>query len=93
MDKTGGQAFPSKNPTILYPKDISTKLLKQIHTIEVDGKGMTLRDYYEGQIMMGFASRMPYEDIVEIAQGTKGGKYFIRASQNLADAMIAERSK
>lgn len=56
-------------------------------------KGMTLRDYFQSNIMNGFASQMPMKDIVAISEGTKGGRYYLRASKILADAMIAERSK
>lgn len=55
--------------------------------------GMTLRDYFRSDIMSGFASQMSYKDIEDIANGTKGGKFFIEAADKLADAMIAERNK
>ena len=82
MDKTGGQAFPSVNPRMCIDNKNNITIYD----------GMTLRDYFAGQALIGLASQIPVPDIYDIAEGTRGGKYYIKASFVLADAMIKERS-
>lgn len=75
----GGQAFPTSCEN------------------GVDGhvyqEGMTLRDYFAGQVLMGLASSMSVKQFNEIANGTIGGKFYPIVAYTLADAMLAERGK
>ena len=80
MTKDGGQAFP---------RPISTG-----HTMTVKGDyGMTLRDYFAGQALVGVISNVSPGDIIDISAGSKGGKFIVGASYKLADAMIAQKTK
>lgn len=79
MDKTGGPAFPEtrySGNTNRHPSD-------QI-------SGMTLRDYFAGQALLGLLSRTTPSMLngVEI----KGEHEFVEAAYIYADAMIAATS-
>lgn len=75
------QAFP--NSFFVDPNGIGFK----------GGKGMTLRDYWQGQIMMGFASKMNDHLISRISNQKRGGADYIEASKILANTMLKERDK
>ena len=70
-DKHGGFAFPQSNPDVAYSDYI--------------GGGMTLRDYFAGQALMGLMiSRNPTSPRLHPAVGTQ----YVYA---VADAMLAAR--
>ena len=74
----GGPAFPVEAD---YPH-------------EPGSYGMSLRDYFAGQALAGMcAATMSRAEREDIADGTRGGKYYYKAAYVLADAMIAERNK
>ncbi len=52
--------------------------------------GMTLRDYFAGQALIGIMNICPKEDP---EPGEKTSQMFSRKAYLVADAMIAERSK
>ena len=87
---TGGKAFPSEKPVMVNSLQ-AQGALERVGTEYISG--MTLNDYFKAKIMQGFASQMLLKDIVSIADGTMGGKYYIGAAEELANAMIAERNK
>ena len=74
----GGPAFPFWNP--------GTSL---------DGQqtGMTLRDWFAGQALAGITSALTEEEIENLANGVKGGKFIAVASYALADAVLAAREE
>ncbi len=92
----GGQAFPRQ--------DVSLENCNRLHKTNV--KGMTLRDYFAGQVLVGFLSQSPSswfssfksatEAAVEMAEKdykTTEEETFAKQAYEVADAMIAERNK
>ena len=51
-----------------------------------DHDGMSLRDWFAGQALMGIIAHPRNAD-------AEGGRFFARQAYQLADAMLAERSK
>ena len=72
--ETGGYAYPRKLPNIQLPPDAALRVKKE-HS------GMTLRDYFAGQILGSLSSNEGYP-IAMLAE----------RSYRIADAMIKERS-
>jgi len=76
---TGGQAFPRQ--------DVSLEGCNHLHQTNV--KGMTLRDYFAGQALVGIigmSDKLP-ESPTTATEFMAAGAYMI------ADAMISERNK
>jgi hypothetical protein len=55
---------------------------------DVLSDGMTLRQYYAGQALMGIANTISPSDLRSLADGITGGKLIARAAFQIADAMI-----
>jgi len=74
---TGGQAFPRQESEHYHGMD-----------------GMTLRDYFAGQALASISGRMA-EGVaeLELKNNEPKGSRFAKYAYNIADAMIAERSK
>lgn len=81
--KDGGQAFPLQRYN-------DKEKRHEWHP------GMSLLEYYAGKVLEGLVANpnlMSTRDFIDIAEGTRGGKYFIQASSLLAQAMIDERER
>ncbi len=64
------------------------------HSGDIDGyEGMSLRDYFAGQALMGLCSQMPVKDITAICDGIKGGAIEATAAYRLADKMLEVRDR
>ena len=74
MKDTGGSAFPYSALTPEGPQ------------IYKDSEGMTLRDYFASQAMVGFMIGEGYSELRTIRSISK-------TSYEIADAMIEERNK
>jgi len=55
--------------------------------------GMTLRDWFAGQALAGLSFSIGDQLLLDLANGTRGGKFIITAAYVLADAMIEQRGK
>jgi hypothetical protein len=53
------------------------------------GGGMSLRQYYAGQALIGIANSIWPSDLRSIAEGSDGSIVAARAAFQIADAMIA----
>ena len=83
-DKTGGQAFPG----LLTGKWADGKVFAPDSS-----DGMSLRDYYKGQALIGLANRLTDERFEHLFNGTQGGMKEAIVAGVLADAMLQEREK
>jgi len=81
--KDGGQAFPCKEPKIFYPTELEDNL-EDIKRIDVDGKGMTLRDYFASCALGGMCANQGY-CITDLEKA--------KWAYKLADAMLEQRGK
>lgn len=54
--------------------------------------GMTLRDYFAAAAMTGVVSMLTREEMLWLADGTKGGAPQARIAYALADAMLKARA-
>ncbi len=61
-------------------------------TLTYTHNGMTLRDYFAGQALIGLVGSTPPEVLDDIEQGVRGGKFLARGAYVLADALLAARS-
>lgn len=52
-------------------------------------EGMTKREYYAGQALIGICSQLSGAEIKDLSEGIKGGKIEALAARAIADAMIA----
>ena len=77
----GGPAFPVLHETC-----------QRINESEMYS-GMTLRDYYKGQALIGLANRLTDERFEHLFNGTQGGMKEAIVAGVLADAMLQEREK
>ncbi len=76
----GGQAFPT----------IITKFSGDVPIIEMEERGMTLRDYFAGQALSGFMNTfLPHDS----PRTPEQKREVAELCSGLADAMIAERGK
>lgn len=55
--------------------------------------GITLRDWFAGQALAGLCSLMSEDEMRELADGLRGGRFQGQAAYVLADAMLAARAK
>lgn len=92
--KDGGSAFPY-SPTYKYPGSNGDSAWTDELT---DGgtTGMTLRDYFAGQALVGFVGMIDLHKIAALnsdADVTKKFVAFAKASYEMADAMLEAREK
>ncbi len=96
----GGPAFPGKKVSVIYPDNLGKDVEKQIKTIEFEGQGMSLRDYFAGQVLSGFVELSMVnaaERVVAISQGEPAVELDNKSiacstaefCYSIADAMIA----
>lgn len=84
--KTGAPAFPSKGGMFFYvPEHAEKDIKKAIEDLDRTFDGMTLRDYFAGQALIGMISRIPLDD--------QDPDAIARCAYWQADAMIQEREK
>lgn len=57
------------------------------------GSGMTLREYYIGQALVGLCAAMPPALISDIADGTRAGAAYAKAAIAIADKTIEQLEK
>jgi hypothetical protein len=81
---------PENPPAFPRPLSQDNAEISEIDTFRAQD-GMTLRDYFAGELAKGMAGHLSEGDIIKIANGIKGGKHLVRASFVLADAMLSER--
>jgi hypothetical protein len=74
--ENGGQAFPGK-----VDHGLRSKGFGEVETIWSHERGMTLRDWFAGQALIGLLTTRPADEIVA------------KWAYSYADAMLAERSK
>lgn len=92
-EKDGGAAFPTKGGLVFYfPENVKEQLQEVEKRVTSEHLGMTLRDYYAGQALMGLASRLSDQQVKDLADGVKGGAIEAKAASALADAMLQARS-
>jgi len=84
MKDDGGAAFPTETGWVKSYKG----------TVEVSSpiyhKGMSLRDYFAGQALIGY---MASGGIAFFKLDEKGREAFAKDNYDIADAMLAERAK
>ena len=87
-------AFPSWEETLKHlPKEGGLAFPFFVPGSEVLFHGMTLRQYYAGQALAGFASSIDQDSFIALSKGTPHGSIFSAAAFTLADAMIKEGNK
>jgi hypothetical protein len=74
----GGSAFPINSPSGT-PERMPLR------------DGMSLRDWFAGKALSGFAGKLSENDRENLADRIKGGAIEARAAYALADAMLAAR--
>lgn len=52
--------------------------------------GMTMREYFAGQALVGLCAAMQPGEVIDVAEGIKGGKFIVGAAWALADKMIED---
>ncbi len=72
------------NTIYAYPSYEKT-VLGEVEKTEAVNNGMTLRDYFAGQAIIGVLSSKDHEGMAI--------EYMIEASFNIADVMLKERNK
>ena len=80
MKNDGGPAFPGKQAAVVIPVDLRDD--PRIHTVENETNGMSLRDYFAGQVVIGVVYDNTYSP-EDLAKG----------AYEIADAMLKERGK
>ena len=89
--KTGGPAFPvTKRWMESYMDGSGYDRKKEV--IGLNG-GMTLRDYFAAAALQGIIANGPNAQLMDVAQGLRGGKHEVEAAYVWADAMLAERER
>lgn len=81
-EKDGGPAFPLHPGIALPEQDGDPRWL-----------GMSIRDWFAGQALIGIAIGIDGERVAELAEGIRAGAPWAKAAYVLADAMLAERAK
>jgi hypothetical protein len=55
--------------------------------------GMTLRDYFAGQVLAGLATRLTAERFKDLRDGVQAGTVEAKVAYTLADAMLTIRGE
>ncbi len=77
----GGSAFPSERVVVQQPHSIGQ------YNETIQYSGMSLRDYFAGQVLMGMHARDTYDE------GQATSEMRAHLSYLEADAMLEERNK
>ena len=89
-DKTGGPAFPTKGGMLFYaPEDLKGEVDKVAEQIAANYGGMTLLDYFAGQVIGPLAASA-------LTSGKHAEANFLECPEmayTIARAMIAARKK
>lgn len=85
MRNDGGKAFPSKGGMCFYfPETMKEQVAEVASQIEQSTEGMSLRDWFAGQALVGLIAQTPTATSAET---------FACEAYAMADAMLAEREK
>lgn len=85
MKDTGGPAYPTRGGMMFYvPDEHEESIRKSIEEMDRDFDGMTLRDYFAGQALIG---------LISIPESMSSFDADSRDAYKYADEMIKERNK
>jgi hypothetical protein len=85
-DKDGGPAFPQAESE--YVEHVNHGRVRRADLGDAPAPGMSLRDWFAGQALAGFAAAMPAGNRVDLGMGQTNGDLWARAACALADAML-----